>query len=122
MEISTLKIQSANTNQIFTAKGEIITFEGFMKVYFEGLDNESFNSPLLPNLIKGSTIKPKSIISTQRFTKPPSRFTEASLVKKLEELGIGRPSTYAPTITTIIDRKYVEKGKNEGHGREYIEL
>ena len=122
VEISTLKIQSVNTNQIFTAKGEIITFEGFMKVYFEGLDNESFNSPLLPNLVKGSTIKPKSIISTQRFTKPPSRFTEASLVKKLEELGIGRPSTYAPTITTIIDRKYVEKGKNEGHDREYIEL
>ncbi|MEC7548992.1 MAG: type I DNA topoisomerase, partial [Bacteroidota bacterium] len=102
-EISTLKIQSVNTNQIFTAKGEIITFEGFMKVYFEGSDNESSNSPLLPNLIKGSAIKPKSIISTQRFTKPPSRFTEASLVKKLEELGIGRPSTYAPTITTIID-------------------
>ena len=122
VEISTLKIQSVNTNQIFTAKGEIITFEGFMKVYFEGLDNESSNSTLLPNLIKGSAIMPKSIISTQRFTKPPSRFTEASLVKKLEELGIGRPSTYAPTITTIIDRKYVEKGKNEGYNRKYIEL
>ena len=86
VEISTLKIQSVNTNQIFTAKGEIITFEGYMKVYFEGLDNESSNSTLLPNLIKGSAIMPKSIISTQRFTKPPSRFTEASLVKKLEEL------------------------------------
>jgi DNA topoisomerase-1 len=107
----------------FTANGEIITFEGFLKVYLEGTDDEDAEQEgILPDLKVGEKLQNKYITATERFTRPPSRFTEASLVKQLEELGIGRPSTYAPTISTIQNRNYVEKGTNEGDERKYKQL
>jgi len=110
---------SAGTNN-FTANGEVLKFEGFLKVYLEGHDDEDTEETgLLPALREGETLNNIWITATQRFSRPPYRYTEASLVKKLEELGIGRPSTYAPTITTIQNRKYVEKGTVEGKSRSY---
>ncbi|MGB0949957.1 MAG: type I DNA topoisomerase, partial [Marinirhabdus sp.] len=109
--------------QQFTANGEVIKFPGFLKVYLEGTDTEDDEQDgMLPNLSKGDALTPKHITATQRFTRPPYRFTEASLVKQLEELGIGRPSTYAPTISTIISRNYVEKGTIDGTERKYTQL
>ncbi len=107
----------------FVANGEIITFEGFLKVYLEGNDNEDEEqSGLLPDLKVKDLLLSEYITATQSFTRPPARFTEAALVKKLEELGIGRPSTYAPTISTIQNRNYVEKGTVDGTERNYIQL
>ena len=104
----------------FTANGEMIKFDGFLKVYLEGIDNdEQEQEGMLPKLVKADVLGANYITATERFTRPPYRFTEASLVKQLEELGIGRPSTYAPTISTIINRKYVEKGTIEGVERKY---
>ncbi len=106
----------------FVANGEVIKFDGFLKVYFEGKDddaNEDENSDILPPLAVGQSLPLVEITATQRFTKPSPRYTEASLVKKLEELGIGRPSTYAPTISTIQQRAYVEKKDREGKERKY---
>jgi DNA topoisomerase-1 len=106
--------------QNFIANGEILTFDGFLKVYLEGTDfDEEEQEGMLPTLTEGQFLDNKVITATERFTRPPYRFTEASLVKQLEELGIGRPSTYAPTISTIIQRKYVEKGTVEGRSRGY---
>jgi DNA topoisomerase-1 len=107
----------------FSANGEIITFEGFLKVYLEGTDDEETEqSGLLPDLKVKQALTKNYITATERFTRPPARYTEASLVKKLEELGIGRPSTYAPTISTIQNRNYVEKGTVDGNERNYIQL
>ena len=107
----------------FTANGEMIKFDGFLKVYLEGIDNdEQEQEGMLPKLVKADVLGANYITATERFTRPPYRFTEASLVKQLEELGIGRPSTYAPTISTIISRKYVEKGTVEGVERKYLQL
>jgi DNA topoisomerase-1 len=107
----------------FVAKGEMIKFDGFLKVYLEGSDLEDEEQDgMLPILNVGDLLTRSYITATERFTKPPYRFTEASLVKKLEELGIGRPSTYAPTISTIINRNYVEKGTVEGQERAYIQF
>ena len=107
----------------FVAKGEVITFDGFLKVYLEGVDNQiDEQNDLLPKVEKGEVLSLRSMTANQRFSRPPYRFTEASLVKKLEELGIGRPSTYAPTISTIQNRKYIEKGISEGESRKYIQL
>ena len=107
----------------FTANGEMIKFDGFLKVYLEGTDfEEEEQDGMLPNLSKGDPLASEYITATERFTRPPYRFTEASLVKQLEELGIGRPSTYAPTISTIINRNYVEKGTIEGSERKYLQL
>ena len=104
----------------FVANGEILTFDGFLKVYLEGTDfDEEEQEGMLPPLAQGQSLASELITATERFTRPPYRFTEASLVKQLEELGIGRPSTYAPTISTIIQRKYVEKGTVEGQPRAY---
>lgn len=106
----------------FVANGEVIKFDGFLKVYFEGKDddaNEDENSDILPPLTVGQSLPLIEITATQRFTKPSPRYTEASLVKKLEELGIGRPSTYAPTISTIQQRGYVERKDREGKERKY---
>ena len=101
----------------------MVTFEGFLKVYFEGKDEEEdAQEGLLPKVTQGEQLGAKTITATERFTRPPARYTEASLVKRLEELGIGRPSTYAPTITTIINRKYIEKGTVEGNERNYTQL
>ena len=126
LERTNLKIQINSKNKIkeqFTANGEIITFEGFLKVYLEGTDDEDTEQEgILPDLKVGEALQNKYITATERFTRPPSRFTEASLVKQLEELGIGRPSTYAPTISTIQNRNYVEKGTNEGDERAYKQI
>jgi len=107
----------------FSANGEMIKFDGFLKVYMEGTDLEDEEKDgMLPVLVEGDALANHYITATQRFTRPPYRFTEASLVKQLEELGIGRPSTYAPTITTIMNRNYVEKGTVEGKERKYTQL
>ncbi|WP_179336815.1 type I DNA topoisomerase [Winogradskyella ludwigii] len=126
LERTNLKVQINSENKVkeqFTANGEIITFEGFLKVYLEGTDDEDAEQEgILPDLKVGEALQNKFITATERFTRPPARFTEASLVKQLEELGIGRPSTYAPTISTIQNRNYVEKGTNEGDERNYKQL
>ena len=111
----------ANTHQDrFTGKGEVITFDGFLKLYMEGVDDDDDEiNGMLPKVSVGETLGLKRMISTQRFTRPPYRYSEASLVKKMEELGIGRPSTYAPTISTIQNRKYIDKGASEGLSRSY---
>ena len=109
--------------QQFAANGEVITFDGFLKVYLEGTDLEDEEqSGLLPDLRVNELLSANFITATERFTRPPARYTEASLVKKLEELGIGRPSTYAPTISTIQNRNYIEKGSVEGTARPYLQL
>ncbi|RYZ80410.1 MAG: DNA topoisomerase I, partial [Proteobacteria bacterium] len=107
----------------FTANGEVLQFEGFLKVYLEGQDDEEEEQEgMLPALRMNESLKANAIVATQRYSRPAARYTEASLVKKLEELGIGRPSTYAPTISTIINRTYVEKGNMEGSERQYVQL
>ncbi|WP_138433242.1 type I DNA topoisomerase [Winogradskyella algicola] len=126
LERTNLKIQINSSNKVgeqFSANGEIITFDGFLKVYLEGTDDEDAEQDgILPDLKVGEALSNNYITATQRFTRPPSRFTEASLVKQLEELGIGRPSTYAPTISTIQNRNYIEKGTHEGDERAYKQL
>ena len=123
LERTNVKIENSENAKIFTANGEMIKFEGFLKVYLEGTDNEDEEQAgMLPNLKVKDVLTYAFINATQRFTSPPYRFTEASLVKQLEELGIGRPSTYAPTISTVQRRGYVEKGQNEGVERAYNQL
>ena len=123
LERTNVKIDASTHSETFTANGEIIKFDGFLKVYLEGTDDEvEEQEGMLPNLRVGEALDNKHITATERFTRPPARYTEASLVKKLEELGIGRPSTYAPTISTIQNRKYVEKGTVDGKEREYSQL
>jgi DNA topoisomerase-1 len=120
LERTTIKID-APLNHEFQAKGEIIKFDGFLKVYLESKleEDDEETTGLLPNINKGDSLVVNEIKATERFTRPPARYVEASLVKKLEELGIGRPSTYAPTITTIQKRGYVERGEDEGKQRAY---
>ena len=123
LERTTVQISANKHDVLFTARGEVITFEGFLKVYLEGKDEEEeVAEGLLPKMTQGDALNAKTLTATERFSRPPARYTEASLVKRLEELGIGRPSTYAPTITTIINRKYVEKGTVEGTERNYTQL
>ena len=123
LERTQLKILASTHSENFVAKGEVITFDGFLKVYLEGLDEEpDEQNDLLPPVKYGEELNLKSMEANQRFSRPPYRFTEASLVKKLEELGIGRPSTYAPTISTIQNRKYIEKGTSDGENRSYTQL
>lgn len=123
LERTNVKIEASNHKENFAASGEVIKFEGFLKVYLEGHDDdEEEQEGMLPALKVGEKLENHNIVATERFSRPPSRYTEASLVKKLEELGIGRPSTYAPTISTIIARNYVEKGSNEGVERKYNQI
>ena len=123
LEKSQILIKTDDYNESFTAKGEIITFDGFLKLYLEGVDDEvDDDSTILPQVKIGEEIQLDSITATERFSRPPFRYSEASLVKKMEELGIGRPSTYAPTITTIQNRKYVEKGSSDGNERNFVQL
>ena len=123
LERTNVKIENSENTKIFTANGEMIKFEGFLKVYLEGTDNEDEEQAgMLPNLKVKDQLEYTFMNATQRFTSPPYRFTEASLVKQLEELGIGRPSTYAPTISTVQKRGYVAKGENEGLERAYQQL
>ncbi len=123
LERTVFRIGTPVESYEFVARGEVIKFEGFLKVYLEGQDEEDEEeSGLLPTCKQGEKLSYRDITATQRFTKHPARFTEASLVKKLEELGIGRPSTYAPTISTIIKREYVEKSNLEGFKRQYLQM
>lgn len=112
----------SQTDLQFVANGEVITFEGFLKVYYESTDDEDGNEELshaLPVIHEGEELERREIVSTERYSQGPNRYTEASLVRKLEELGIGRPSTYAPTISTIQQREYVQKGDRKGEERKY---
>ena len=107
----------------FLSTGEVLLFEGFLKVYLEGHDDdEEEQEGMLPALKVNEPLANSFITATERYSRPAARYAEASLVKKLEELGIGRPSTYAPTISTIINRNYVEKGTLEGQERNYGHL
>ncbi len=124
LERTNLKIGSDKSDAKFTAKGEVVKFDGFLKVYLESKDEdeEDESSGILPPLKEGEKLDNASITAIERFTKPKARYTEASLVKELEKLGIGRPSTYAPTISTIQNRKYIQKGEFEGEERKYTQL
>ena len=125
IERTVVNIDSKSFDEIFIAKGEVIKFDGFLRVYNEGTDDETEEEKgTLPQLNFNENLDLINIISRESFSRPPSRYTEASLVKKLEELGIGRPATYATTISTIQNRGYVSKGDNEGQERTYksIEL
>ncbi len=125
LERTNVKIEADKHEEEFTANGEVIKFDGFLKVYMEGVDDEDLaeeQEGMLPAMKVGEALHNNYITATERFSRPPYRFTEASLVKKLEELGIGRPSTYAPTISTILNRGYVEKGTIEGTERKYVQL
>lgn len=126
LEKTTATISITGMSETFVATGEVVTFDGFLRVYKESLDDDSEpaddESRLLPPLKKGQPLENRRITAQERFTQHPPRYTEASLVRKLEELGIGRPSTYAPTISTIQQREYVEKGDKEGVERPYKTL
>ncbi|RZK12835.1 MAG: type I DNA topoisomerase [Flavobacterium sp.] len=123
LERTNVKIEANNHKELFTATGEVLLFEGFLKVYLEGNDDDDEEQEgMLPAMKVNEKLQNNYITATERYSRPPARYTEASLVKKLEELGIGRPSTYAPTISTIINRNYVEKGNLEGNERNYTQL
>ena len=123
LERTNVKIEANNHSEIFSASGEVIKFEGFLKVYLEGNDDDDEEQEgMLPAMKVNEKLANNYITATERFSRASSRYTEASLVKKLEELGIGRPSTYAPTISTIINRSYVEKGTLDGQERNYTQL
>ncbi len=123
IEKTTATINIDNRGEHFMANGEVVVFDGFLKVYRESTDDENDNKQentnLLPAFKVGDKLDHKSITATERFTQAPARYNEASLVKKLEELGIGRPSTYAPTISTIQQREYVVRGDKPGKERSY---
>lgn len=122
LEKTTATIAVSGRKEHFVAVGEVLKFDGFLKVYMESTDDEGDaegNDKMLPALVKGDVLTLSSVTATERFSQAPARYTEASLVRKLEELGIGRPSTYAPTISTIQQREYVEKGDRKGTERKY---
>ncbi len=123
IEKTNIDIEISGKKEVLSAKGEVIVFDGFLKVYMESEDDENGKTDetkgMLPSVNKGQNLQLIEMTATERYALPPARYTEASLVKKLEELGIGRPSTFAPTISTIQKREYVEKGDNEGYEREY---
>lgn len=123
IEKTTADISVSTTSQRFVANGEVVTFDGFLKVYRESIDDEENTGEeathILPPMEVGNVLQRREITSTERFSQAPSRYTEASLVRKMEELGIGRPSTYAPTISTIQQREYVQKGDKKGTVRKY---
>ncbi len=124
LEKTTITIDVSNSGKKFIANGEVLKFDGFLKVYLESTDDEEEEGTtgILPPVKVGEELSMNEINATEKFTKHPPRYTEASLVKKLEELGIGRPSTYAPTISTIQKRTYVVKESREGNKRNYNEL
>ncbi|MBK6935816.1 MAG: type I DNA topoisomerase [Chitinophagaceae bacterium] len=123
LEKTTAKISISTNKEELTASGEVLKFDGFLKVYREDKDEdeleEAANEGMLPPLTVGQQLPLKELKATERFSRPPARYSEASLVKKLEELGIGRPSTYAPTISTVLKRGYVEKRDKEGTVRNF---
>ena len=120
LERTQINISTNANSESFVAKGEVINFDGFLKLYLEGMDDQDEEeNRMLPRVTEGESVSLQKMVSTQRFSRPPYRYSEASLVKKMEELGIGRPSTYAPTISTIQNRKYSEKGSSEGIVRRF---
>ncbi len=124
LEKTTANIVVSGRKETFVAEGEVIKFDGFLKVYFESVDESDAKATpaevhTLPQLASGDVLQVINVSSIQRYTQQPNRYTEASLVRRLEELGIGRPSTYAPIISTIQDRNYVEKGEDKGSKRSY---
>ena len=123
LEKTTISIVMSGTSELFVAQGEVITFDGFIKVYRESFDDDDNQdeemAKLLPPLKQGEELQRREIQAVERFSQGPSRYNEASFIKKMEELGIGRPSTYAPTISTIQQRKYVHKGDRTGTERNY---
>jgi DNA topoisomerase-1 len=124
-EKTVAKISISTRKEELVANGEVMKFDGFLKVYLESSDDDDDNqtadgeNAILPPLTKGQVLDLQELTATERFSRPPARYTEASLVKKLEELGIGRPSTYAPTISTIQNRGYVVKEEREGRQRNF---
>lgn len=123
IEKTTVNIDISNTEEKFVASGEVVVFDGFLKVYRESTDDDDNGTEdslhMLPAMRKGDELQRREVTATERFSQGPNRYTEASLVHKLEELGIGRPSTYAPTISTIQQREYVQKGDKKGEERTY---
>ena len=122
LEKTTININIGNTSEKFVATGEVVSFDGFLKVYLESTDDEEHAedaSHILPALKEGDELQRREILATEKYSLAPARYTEASLVKKLEDLGIGRPSTYAPTISTIQQRQYVTKGDKTGEERTF---
>ena len=122
---TTVVIDMNGDKEQFVANGEVVRFDGFLRLYSESPDDEQqteSTEAILPKMEVGDAVIAAQVVATERFTMAPARYNEASLVKRLEELGIGRPSTYAPTISTIINRGYVEKQNKEGQKREYISL
>ena len=122
LEKTTININIGNTSEKFVATGEVVSFDGFLKVYLESTDDEEHaedSSHILPALKEGDELQRREILATEKYSLAPARYTEASLVKKLEDLGIGRPSTYAPTISTIQQRQYVVKGDKTGEERTF---
>lgn len=117
-------VEMSNSKEQFIATGEVVRFDGFLRLYSESTDEEHTEQSeegVLPKMVAGDTLVSRDVVATERFTVAPPRYNEASLVKRMEELGIGRPSTYAPTITTIINRGYVVKQNKEGQKRSYIQ-
>ena len=124
-ELDRTTIDMSGSSNQFVAQGEVVRFDGFLRLYSESTDDDQAaesGEGLLPKLTAGDRVLPSQITATERFTSAPARYNEASLVKRLEELGIGRPSTYAPTITTIINRGYVVKQNRDGQKRNYAQL
>ena len=126
LEKTTVEIMPSTRPEHFVATGEVIKFDGFLNVYIEGRDDDNTETEdggsTLPLMTRGEGLTPTDITATERFTLQPPRYTEATLVKKMEELGIGRPSTYAPTISTIQQREYVEKGDKSGSSRDCLTI
>ena len=121
LEKTSIKISSSNRSELFTANGEVIKFDGYLKLYQVSKDDDlAEDDGILPRFNENEILNLKELFTIQKFTRPPYRYSEASLVKKLEELGIGRPSTYAPTISTVQNRGYVEKGSTEAKSRNVI--
>ena len=123
LEKTNIKISSSNRSELFTANGEVIKFDGYLKLYQVSKDDDSAEDDgILPRFNEDEVLNLEHLFATQKFSRPPYRYSEASLVKKLEELGIGRPSTYAPTISTVQNRGYVEKGSTEAKSRKVIKV
>lgn len=128
LERTTVNIAVSGREECFQATGEVVRFDGFLRVYRESRGDDetaqgnAADSSLLPPLVEGQLLQRAELVAQQRFTQPPARYTEASLVHKLEELGIGRPSTYAPTISTIQQREYVERGEHDGVQRSFVQI
>ena len=123
LEKTNIKISSSNRSELFTANGEVIKFDGYLKLYQVSKDDDSAEDDgILPRFKEDEILNLEDLFATQKFSRPPYRYSEASLVKKLEELGIGRPSTYAPTISTVQNRGYVEKGSTEAKSRNVIKV